>query len=140
MSEHRLPRRDSGIHRALGVLLELGDGATPEEWREAFDGGLTAHQFHQGVIEVLVRHRMARRDGGYGVTDIGRAMLGLPPLAVPVSCGELAQPRVAPSFRPLRRGNRGPSIIRAGAFDYRDTPSLMGGQRVPYRSDAAAPR
>jgi hypothetical protein len=140
MSEHRLPRRDSGIHRALGVLLELGAGTTPEEWREAFDGAMTPHQFQQGVIEVLLRHRMAQRDGGYEVTDVGRAMLGLPPLAIPVSFGELAQPRVAPLFRPLRRGNRGPAIIRAGAFDYRDTPSLMGGQRVPYRTDAATPR
>lgn len=136
MSEHRLPRRDSGICRALGVLLELGSDATADEWREAFDADLTPHQFHHRVVEQLLRHRLAELCDGYTVTDTGRAVLGYAPRAVAAHSGEVAQPRTARPFRQLTRGNRGPAIIRRGAYDYRDTPSMMGGQRVPYRAPA----
>lgn len=46
---------------------------------------------------------------------------------------ELVRAPTVPPFRPLQR--RVNSIVpRDGAFDYRNSPSLMGGQRVPYRT------
>ena len=46
---------------------------------------------------------------------------------------DLVRAPTAPPFRPLQR--RASTIVpRDGAFDYRNSPSLMGGQRVPYRT------
>jgi hypothetical protein len=46
---------------------------------------------------------------------------------------ELVRAPTVPPFRPLQR--RASSIVpRDGSFDYRNSPSLMGGQRVPYRT------
>jgi hypothetical protein len=46
---------------------------------------------------------------------------------------ELVRAPTAPPFRPLQR-RIGSIVPRDGAFDYRKSPSLMGGQRVPYRT------
>lgn len=51
-------------------------------------------------------------------------------VAVPV---ELVRAPVAPPFQPLQR-RTGSIVPRDAAFDYRNSPSLMGGQRVPYRT------
>lgn len=46
---------------------------------------------------------------------------------------ELVRAPAPPPFRPLQR--RVNTIVpRDGAFDYRNSPSLMGRQRVPYRT------
>ena len=49
-----------------------------------------------------------------------------------------AQPVVAPAYhpepRPLKVGSLRQIEGRAGAYAYRDVPSMMGGQRVPYVS------
>lgn len=41
----------------------------------------------------------------------------------------------SPVTRPLSPGNRAPiRVMRPGAFDYRDFPSLCGQTRVPFKS------
>ncbi len=51
---------------------------------------------------------------------------------------DLAQPVVKPAYRPdsrpLKTGSLRQVEGRPGAYAYRDVPSLMGGQRVPYVS------
>jgi hypothetical protein len=45
-----------------------------------------------------------------------------------------AGPAYHPEPRPLKAGSLRQVEGRAGAYSYRDVPSLMGGQRVPFVS------
>lgn len=48
---------------------------------------------------------------------------------------ELVRAPTVPPFRPLQR-RVSPIVTRAGSLDYRNFPSLMGGQGVPYRGQS----
>ncbi len=48
-----------------------------------------------------------------------------------------AGPAYHPEPMPLKTGSLRPVEGRSGAFDYRNVPSMMGGQRVPFVSSLA---
>ncbi len=52
----------------------------------------------------------------------------------PESAQQVAGPAYNPVPRPLKVGSRNQVEGRAGAYDYRNVPSLMGGSRVPFVS------
>ncbi len=49
----------------------------------------------------------------------------------------VVKPACNPAPRPLKTGSLRPVEGRPGAFDYRNVPSMMGGQRVPFVSSLA---
>ena len=133
MSEHRLPRRGSMAFDALCALHRIGGMATAADWLAAAGGTVTWYQFAQRASSVLVRHGLVVEGAAYEITNDGRILLGEPAATMPTPEPQVPEPYTAPPFRPLQR--RISTIVhRAGAFDFRNSPSLMGGERVPYRT------
>lgn len=135
MSVHRPPRRGSAPHTLLRRLLAIGGAATQAVWRDVAGLGLTEREFAQRIVSPLLRHGLVTDGLAYAITPAGRAFIGeaLPdiPQAAPA---QIAAPRTVPPFKPLQRSSKSTIVYRDGAFDYRNSPSLMGGQRVPYRT------
>lgn len=133
MSEHRVPRRGGVPHNALVSLHQLGGVAVFSAWYEAAQTKLTPDQFNTQAVKVLVRHRLVDAGVGCVITAAGRTLLGIPPEKSNAVPPEIVPPRTAPPFRPLQRRSVSAIVYREGAFDYRDSPSVMGGERIPYR-------
>jgi hypothetical protein len=129
------PRRDSMAFAGLQTLFNIGGVATSDAWREAAGSVLTAYQFQTRVINVLKLHGLVDPGATHSITDAGRTTLGEPTLAKAPSFGDVAQPRTARPFSPMKSRSRSSMVYREGAFDYRQYPSLAGGQRIPYKAD-----
>ncbi len=134
MNIHRLPRRGSTSHTSLRRLHAIGGTATQAAWRQVAGFDLTEREFANRVVSPLVRHGLVADGVVYAITPAGRALIGEPLPAVDVAPAEIAQPRTVMPFKPLQRSSKSAIVYRDGAFDYRNSPSLMGGQRVPYRA------
>lgn len=135
MSVYRLPRHGSLAQVALRGLHSIGGSATLATWHRAAAAELSASEFANRVLSPLSRHALISVEGNCVITPAGRAMLGEQVTAdVDAEPAQLAQPRSVPPFRPLQRSSKSAIVYREGAFDYRDSPSLIGGQRVPYRT------
>ncbi len=135
----RGPRRGSAAYQALEQMILAGGSAT----RTQLASGLLSHfrsasRFEQLVVEPLVDNRMARwrSEDELEITLAGRAHVDAA-LAEPIppkKSGKPVPPRTAPEFKPLRPERYAlMQETRPGALDYRKYPSLMGGERVPYR-------
>lgn len=57
------------------------------------------------------------------------AMAGSVGVGLEPAPSNIAPPRVARPFRPLAAGTVGMRVMREGALDYQNVPSLMGGRR-----------
>jgi hypothetical protein len=90
-------------------------------------------QFEQEVVNALCGAGLARIvRNGIEITKDGLRFAEGPEPAEVKYIGELAAPRTAIVNRPLR--SRSAMVLRPGAMDYRDIPSMMGGVQVPYKS------
>lgn len=101
----------------------------------------SASRFDQLVVEPLVDNRMARWRGEdeLEITLAGRAHVDAEVKApvAPKKSSKPVPPRAAAEFKPLRPERYAlMQETRPGALDYRKYPSLMGGERVPYRGKA----
>jgi hypothetical protein len=127
------PRYGSRCYRALMALFECGSmGAA--EWLEMCGGKGSLSTFSRDVIDMLLRqHLIAKHDGDYRILPAGRCHLGYAPpeesLGAPTP-GRYVGPRqpLSAKHRPALR------VMRPGAFDYREIPSVYAGKPVGYRS------
>jgi len=131
------PRANSRAHRALDQLHQSGGRLRQVEWMKAMGWHVTAWEFERAVVGPLVRFNLVERDRMQLVlTDGGTAFLGVKPVAPVAAFEPVITPAtyVAP-VRPLSVRHR-PTIrvLRDGAFDYRDIPSLQAGKRTEYQS------
>ena len=132
-AERSGPRAGSVAHRALLSLHSIGKMAIPT-WMGQVEYGKSTKIFQREVVERLLGWGLIEASGLlYCVTPAGREHLGCGD--VPVVIGVITPGAYVPPRRDLSPHNR-PAlrVMRPGAFDYRDIPSLYAGKPVEYRS------
>lgn len=137
MAKHNLPRRGTTAANALVSLYAAGKPlqASTLAARTCWTRGRV--QFEEEVIGSLCGAGLVRIDrNGVEITRDGQRFVESDNEVETTYVGIPAAPRTAIVNRPLR--SRSPMVIRAGALDYRDIPSVMGGVQVPYKSSARA--
>jgi hypothetical protein len=130
------PRAGSRAYLALAQLYKDGGQATHANWMRSTSWSGAVAQFDRVVVDALVGHGLVfKRDDLYLLADLGAEYLGIapdaPPLPAPVIVAAsyvAPQRELSPCNRPRVR------IMREGAFDYRDIPSLQGSQRTPFQT------
>lgn len=131
------PRAGSRPHAALVQLQALGGRLTRLDWMRAlaFAGKISA--FERDVVDALTRYKLIEVDGPvYTISRDGLDLLGIPvDSSMPVALA-LVAPRYTVPIRDLdlRRHMPRPMLTREGALDYRNIPSVMCGERIPYSS------
>jgi hypothetical protein len=118
------------------MLHESGGKLSIAALRTALKGksNMSERDFNEIVIGKLKSALLIRIAGDdLMITREGQRFLNIDPDPV-TDAGIPAAPRVGGGFRALR--SRSPMVLRAGALDYRDIPSLMGGVAVPYKTSA----
>ncbi|NML62254.1 hypothetical protein HHL21_14450 [Massilia sp. RP-1-19] len=136
------PRKGPGAgtrgYIALETLHSIGGEARSNTWMEASlrkwptAGRVTWDRLVQNLMDARL---VFQRDGAFAITDDGLAWLGVavdaPAREKPVIVG----PRYVAPMRPLSTRNI-PAIrvMREGAFDYRDIPSLQGSARIEFKT------
>jgi hypothetical protein len=136
MRTHKGPRAGSRPYLALAQLYKDGGQTTFAYWMRSTSWVGSVAQFDQIIAGALVGYGLVfKRVDVYVLTDRGAEYLGIapdaPPLPAPVivaPCYVAPKRELSPSNRPRVR------VLREGAFDYRDIPSLQGSQRTPFRS------
>lgn len=134
--KHSGPRNGSAAHNALVQLEALGGSASISQLSGALQSRFrSASRFDELVIEPLVRFQFIHYfDAEIVITRAGRAFLQ-PANEPQMRDVTVAGPVQAPAFKPLTpQYFAGRGLRRPGADDYRNYPSLMGGERVPYRN------
>jgi hypothetical protein len=119
----------------LLTLHKIGGAATAAAWQDAFGHDVTSEKFHINVTSVLLADGLVNQSVGYVITREGFDALGRKATGKYVEPAPIVPPRTVPAFSPRQRSSRGVIVYRSGALDYRDHPSLVGGERIPYRSD-----
>ena len=136
MANHELPRRGSAAATGLITLQGMGGMAMVSAWLRAKGWRASLALFHSDVVDRLVRAQLVVVEGQrLIITDAGYKYLGITvggnadaPAAAPTG------PRYAAPKRTLDVGRHRPArVIRPGSMDYRDIPSRMGDELVPYR-------
>jgi hypothetical protein len=135
------PRVDSQGYRALEQLHKLGGEAHITTWMKAAGWTGSIAMFDREIVGALLRFQVVTRPGAQLVlTDSGREHLGVAPAAsTPAPAMEPAPgipvSRYVAPVLPLSAKHRpGVRVMRPGAFDYRDIPSLQADQRIPFQS------
>jgi hypothetical protein len=135
------PRAGTRPYLALAQLHKDGGQTTFIDWMRstAWPGSIV--QFDRVIILALIGAQLVfLRDDLYVLADRGLEHLGIVP-DVPVAPPVVVPARTAVGMRPLSSMNRPRvGIIREGAFDYRNIPSLQGSQRTPFESAMRAAR
>lgn len=128
------PRVGSLAYLALRQLHKDGGRASMTVWMKSTDWRASLHSFNQEIVGTLLGFQLiAQRGLQLALTDAGREFLGDPPPAAPSALPSITPPPYVAPMRPLaRRPTVG--VIREGAFDYRDIPSLHFGTSVPFKS------
>lgn len=125
------PIKGSGAHLALVHLEKMGGAASVANLMLQLIWTDTPGQFRRLVLGPLDRREFVRlQDEQISLTTAGKKFL-----SPTVDAAALAAPAgsyVAPA-RPLSVRHR-PVVLRPGAFDYRDIPSLYAGKPVAFRS------
>lgn len=131
MANRDLPRRGSRPANALSSLLSLGGNATIDAWYRVASFGVVRSEFELLVVERLALDGLIiKTEHVAELTDAARVYLGVKQLAE-VWVGKLPEPRTGNGFKPLRA--RSAMVFRAGAFDYRSSPSIVAGEEVQYK-------
>lgn len=138
MSTRHGPRRGSAAFIALEQMIARGGKSTYAQIAPALAVNFRSiTRFEQLVIEPLMLNLMMRRlpNGEFEITDTGRAHVATDGTSKPKKPTDgIVPPAERPEFRPLQSGRFVSSPdTRPGALDYRQYPSLMGDERVPYR-------
>lgn len=129
------PRPGSWAHQALAALHKAGGRATVVEWMKAVGWPAPTGRFNREVTSRLLEFRLIEQDRLHLVlADAGLRFLGVLE-AAPVEEPVIAPAPYAPPARPLSQLHRPRvRVMRPGAFDYRDIPSLHFGTEVPFKS------
>lgn len=133
MSKHNLPRRGTAAANTLVSLFAAGKPlhATTLAARTGWRRGRV--QFEEEVIGSLCAAGLARIGvKGVEITKDGQRYVERDNQAEPKYQGVPAAPRTAIVNRTLR--SRSPMVLRPGALDYRNVPSVMGGVRYDFRT------
>ena len=141
MANHEMPRRGGAAHAALITLHGIGGCVYVHAWKRVISWKGTHTQFAANVIEPLLRAQLIELIDAKSalplaqVTDVGLGRLGVS------VAREVEAPRAlvgAPYVGPARALNvkklRPEHLARPGSFDYRDIPSRMGSERVPFKT------
>ena len=136
---HRAPRHGSAAHIALRALHALESQASDERWRTAAlrTLGTKANRAQwAAIVQSLISTAMVfQQSGVFVVSDEGLVWLGVTAAVVPRAEPAAAPARHIPPMRPLSaRHLVNVRLMREGAFDYRDIPSLIGVDRVAFSS------
>jgi hypothetical protein len=118
----------------LTALYKIGGAATAAAWSAALGRDATAEKFEANVASALVAAGYVRRDVGFVLTEQGFEALGRKARGKYSAPAAIVPPRSQAEFKPLQR-SRSAMVYRAGAFDYRAHPSLVGGERIAYRAN-----
>ena len=133
MSNHQGPRAGSRAYKVLEHLERIDRRAHVSDVRRAFAMNLTMGEFTCTVLESLARCGFVVENDGYlTITAAGKRYLQ--PVVVETGPARLpvASKYVAPMAPLSKRFSARQLVIRPGAFDYLDVPSLHGDQRMPY--------
>jgi hypothetical protein len=127
------PRHGSRAYRALVALYQCG-AMGEAEWMEMSSFLQSRFEFKRDVVQQLLRWKLIAPHGdGHRILEAGLRFLGfvikeeVPGAPTP---GRYVPPRqdLSTRHRPVQR------VMRPGAFDYRDIPSVHAGKPVAYRS------
>lgn len=136
---HNTPRYGTGAHVALKALHALEEQAIEARWSAAATrllGAKAATDQWDVIVQTLIHTGMVfKRRDQFIVSDEGLVWLGVAAEVVPRAEPQAAPARYIPPMRPLSAKHR-PTVqsMCAGAFDYRDIPSLLGDERVAFRT------
>ena len=88
------------------------------------------------IVQNLIDTRLVfQRDGAFAITEDGLDWIGVAHDAPRREKPVLAGPRYVAPIRPLSTRNMpAVRVMREGAFDYRNIPSLQGSARVEFQS------
>jgi len=135
MARHSAPCLGSLAHKSICMLVSLGGACLKERLKAQFPDE-NSDSFYRKVTAPLERYGYALADRySLKATQDGKDYVakyfGQAEPSVAPYVGEIAQPRVAPTPRPLNFAKLyGGGSRRDGANDHRDIPSVMGNQRV----------
>jgi hypothetical protein len=137
--KHRVPKYGTGPHIALRALHTLEGQANDARWHAAalrLLGAKASGEQWDGIVQTLINTAMIfNRRGVFVVSDDGLEWLGVAAAVVPRAEPEAAPARYIPPARQLSAKHLvNVRAMREGAFDYRDIPSLHGGERVAFKS------
>jgi hypothetical protein len=118
----------------LLTLHKIGGAATAAAWQEAFGHDVTSEKFHINVSSVLLAAGLVVQRDGYVITRDGFDTLGRKASGKYIEPAPIVQPRTTPPFSPRQRSSKSAIVYRPGALDYRTHPSLVGGERIPFRT------
>lgn len=133
MSNHQGPRAGSRAFIVLDHLYRRAHtSAHVSDVRRAAAPNLTTGEFNCTILTSLARFGfIVEKDGFLTITAAGKRYMEPPIAASGPASAPVAARYVAP-MRPLAPRVR-LTVIREGAFDYRNVPSLHGDQRVPFK-------
>jgi hypothetical protein len=134
---NRAPRRDTSAAKALITLDGAGGKLALTQWRASIFWKGSLKDFDLRVVDRLIQAGFVRTTlADASITAAGRAFAHPKNVGLVQEPGPLAgAPYVAP-VRPLDLGRyRPPQVRRPGSMDYRNYPSLCGGERVPYGTE-----
>jgi hypothetical protein len=140
MSNHELPRRGSAAATGLITLQGMGGMATVDAWLRANGWRASRALFFSDVVDRLMRAQLVILEGErFIITNAGYKYLGVKIEGEAEASAAPAGPRYAAPMRTLDIARHRPArVIREGSMDYRNFPSVMGSERVPYRSESVA--
>jgi len=127
------PRQGSRAYQALVTLHECG-ALTEVDWMSLSCSVQSRSEFVRDVIQHLLAWGLVtRHENGYRIREAGLRFLGVlvkEEVAGMPAGGRYVPPRkvLSTKHRPVLR------VMRPGAFDYRDIPSVYAGKAVAYRS------
>ncbi|HEY9147040.1 MAG TPA: hypothetical protein VIN36_10180, partial [Thiobacillus sp.] len=128
------PSAGTRSYVALQTLEAIGGEASSAVWMDSSlkKWPTAASVTWDRIVQNLIDARLVyQRDGAFAITDDGLAWLGVSVDAPRREKPVLVGPRYVAPMRPLSSKSL-PAVrmMREGAFDYRDIPSLQGSTRV----------
>jgi hypothetical protein len=127
------PRHGSRAYRSLVALYQCG-AMGEAEWMEMSSFLQSRSEFKRDVVQQLLHWKLIAQHGdGHRILEAGLRFLGVLPEedkpGAPTP-GRYVPPRhdLSARHRPTLR------VMRPGAFEYRDIPSVHAGKPVAYRS------
>jgi hypothetical protein len=129
------PKAGSRAYLALVQLHKDGGQADTMKWMQAAGWAESAGHFGRVVVKPLLQFRLVISRGTVlALTDSGLTFLGATG-AVPMPEPVITPPAYVAPIRALSIRHRpAVRVIRAGAFEYRDIPSLQADKRTPFQS------
>lgn len=137
MSHHNGPRARSRARRALVELHKAGGQMNTIAFMKLIQWCDTTSEFDRVIVNPLLRYNLVfKRNTTLVISDPGMAFLGVEADA-PVSEPVITPATYVPPMRELSRKHMPRmNVIRAGALDYKNIPSVVADRIVPYGAKA----